>query len=72
MRSEVQMPAEESEQGEPFLVAEGVERVSFKFFDGEEWQPNWDELELPKGVEISLSLKDKEGLNLSTKVSLNR
>ena len=54
------------------LLAESVTDFNFKFFDGQTWKSRWEEETLPEGIEISLTLEDKEKLNLSTKICLRR
>lgn len=73
MKREAQVPDEKPQQGgTTFLLAESVTGFNFKFFDGQTWKSGWEEDTLPEGIEISLTLEDKEKLNLSTKICLRR
>jgi len=49
------------EGGIPLEVAEAVEGLNFRYYDGEEWVDDWDSKErngLPKAIEVVLLMKD--------------
>jgi type II secretion system protein J len=46
-------------------IASNIEKMSFNFYDGINWQQNWNWKEkqrLPRAVSIELSIKDKRGV----------
>ena len=49
------------EGGRPLELAEGVDGLNFRYYDGEEWADEWDSRitgTLPKAVEIVLVMRD--------------
>ena len=47
-----------------YRLGEGFKGLKFRYYDGEEWQDNWDashQRALPKAVEIEIILEDIEG-----------
>lgn len=46
-------------------LASGIDKIVFNFFDGKNWQQNWDwkdQQRLPQAVGIEISLKDGHGV----------
>ena len=75
MREVKCLQADDSSKGQIAEIADGIRDLTFRYYDGKEWQKEWGsekELKLPAAVEINLGLEDKENkvIRVSTVVHI--